>query len=71
MYSKDSDGAWVANADTPFFKEHRQKFQEDKCEDGQIAKPRAIYAAELGGPYHTHVSYQGRVYSLTIYITVF
>jgi len=26
-------------------------------EEGQVAKPRAIHAAELGGPYHTHVYY--------------
>jgi len=71
VYVKDDEGKIITKIDTPFFKEYRKKFQGDKCEDGQIAKPREIYAAELGGPYHTHVSYQDRVYSLTIYITVF
>jgi hypothetical protein len=54
------------NFETPFFKEARKKYQEDKCEDAQLAKPRVIYAAELGGAYHTHVSHQD-----IVYITVF
>ena len=65
MYVKDEAGKLQAvktPEETPFFQEYRKKFQEDKCEDGQIAKPRDVYAAELGGPYHTHVSYQDRIY---------
>ena len=66
MYEKAKDGSWLVNFETPFFKEARKKYQEDKCEDAQLAKPRVIYAAELGGAYHTHVSHQD-----IVYITVF
>jgi hypothetical protein len=33
------------------------KYIKDICKDGQVAKPRAIHAIELGGQYHIHVSY--------------
>jgi len=48
---------WVMSCDKPFFQEARERFQEDKAEDGETAKPRAIYAIEMGGPYRTHVYY--------------
>ena len=57
MYEQQDDGKWTANIEKPFFKEARKKYQDDKCTDGQMAKPRAIYAIELGGPYPIHLYY--------------
>jgi hypothetical protein len=69
VYEQDKEGKWVANIEKPFFEEAKQKFQEDKCEDGQVAKPRDIYAVELGGPYHTHGFFATTESSLTVCLT--
>ena len=70
VYEQNDDGKWVVNTEKPFFKEARKKYQDDKCQDGQVAKPRAIYAIELGGPCPTHLYHHmtESIYSLTVYI---
>lgn len=62
------------NLDKPFFKEAMIKYTKDICKDGQVAKPRAIHAIELGGQYHIHVSYSMHsyvlIYNYVIYIAM-
>jgi hypothetical protein len=67
-------GTWTVNLDKPFFKEAKIKYTKDICKDGQVAKPRAIHAIELGGQYHIHVSYSMHsyvlIYNYVIYIAM-
>ena len=40
-------GGWVVDTSKPFFEESRRKMHDVYASDGQVGKPRAIWAAEF------------------------